>query len=147
MEHELSPVFSNLAQACEKQYRSREAELFWKASEYFDGSAAGSPKQSADTEAQLAESFGIDETDFIAHVRESAIATHDRGALRMATWATKVNAIQKSVAERYAKKGDTLLEGKSIFVCEACGFIFIGDEPPYVCPVCKAPALRFSKIE
>ncbi|MHB8936584.1 hypothetical protein [Rectinema subterraneum] len=37
MEHALGQVFSNLAKACEKQYRAREAELFWKVADYFDG--------------------------------------------------------------------------------------------------------------
>ncbi|GAB6277520.1 MAG: hypothetical protein SAMD01599839_20600 [Rectinema sp.] len=37
MEHAYGPIFSNLAKACEKQFRTREAELLWKLSGYFDG--------------------------------------------------------------------------------------------------------------
>lgn len=156
MEHAFAPVFSNLAKACEKQTRSREAELLWKIAEYFDGSGLsatwGENRNSSDsaqapsTFAEFAAAFGADESGYLAPVRDAAASDHDRGALRMATWASKVNAIQKSIAERYAKKGESLVEGRSIFVCEACGFIFIGDEAPAVCPVCKAPAMRFSRI-
>ena len=148
MEHACGPVFSNLAKACEKQSRTREAELFWKVADYFDGSLPGlaSGSEMGSTFAALSQAFQYDEDEFIAPASAAATDAKDRGALRMAVWSSKVNAIQKSVAERYAKQGDALLEGKSIFICEACGFIFIGMEAPEICPVCKAPRLRFSQI-
>jgi rubrerythrin len=144
MGHAYGPVFSNLAKACEKQYRQREAELLWKVAAYFAGYATGGDAAGF---AELASAIGSDEAQYIAPAREAAVAVGDRGALRMATWGGKVNAIQKSVAERYARKGDDLVARASVFVCEACGFISIGDEPPGLCPVCKAPALRFTKVE
>ena len=33
------------------------------------------------------------------------------------------------------------------FVCTVCGYIHEGDEPPAQCPVCKAPADKFKKME
>ena len=30
------------------------------------------------------------------------------------------------------------------FVCNVCGFVFEGDAPPDACPVCKAPASKFT---
>jgi len=38
------------------------------------------------------------------------------------------------------------MDDSSLFVCEACGFIFLGKAAPEICPVCKAPAKRFSKV-
>jgi rubrerythrin len=68
----------------------------------------------------------------------------NRGALRALTWAKKVATIQGSLTKRVsANKDGFLKEGQKIFVCDACGFLFIGDSPPDVCPVCKAPASRF----
>ena len=33
------------------------------------------------------------------------------------------------------------------FVCTVCGYVHEGDEPPAQCPVCKAPADKFKKME
>ena len=33
------------------------------------------------------------------------------------------------------------------WVCTVCGYVFEGDNPPEVCPVCKAPAAKFTKQE
>ncbi len=154
MELGYSAVFSNLAKACEKQFRTREAELCWKISGYFDGEVPAQATQSdgAQEDAHTMDLIDFaarcakDESSLFAATKGAAEEASDRGALRMAVWGGKVNAIQKSVAERAAKQGETLLQDKSIFVCEACGFIFIGQEAPEVCPVCKAPGFRFSKI-
>ena len=35
----------------------------------------------------------------------------------------------------------------SKFVCSVCGYIFEGESAPEVCPVCKAPAEKFNKID
>ncbi|MBQ3443542.1 MAG: NADH peroxidase [Selenomonadaceae bacterium] len=31
------------------------------------------------------------------------------------------------------------------YVCNVCGYVYEGDEPPIECPVCKAPADKFTK--
>ena len=33
------------------------------------------------------------------------------------------------------------------YVCTVCGYVHEGDEPPAQCPVCKAPADKFKKME
>lgn len=33
------------------------------------------------------------------------------------------------------------------WVCDICGYVHDGDEPPEVCPVCGAPKDKFSKVE
>lgn len=74
------------------------------------------------------------------------VAADNRGALRAVTWGHKVMTITKSLVGRVKQKGDEILnEGQSFFVCDGCGFISIGEEPPAICPVCKAPAARFEK--
>lgn len=143
MDHAYSPILSNLAKACDKQYRTRAAELFRILAEYFDKEPDG---KLATNFSGLVTNLGADEADFLEPIRSAASAVADRGALRMASWGSKVTAIQKSAAERYEKKGDDLLDGKSVFVCEACGFLFIGDQAPELCPVCKVQSFRFSKV-
>jgi Fe-S-cluster-containing hydrogenase component 2 len=31
-------------------------------------------------------------------------------------------------------------------VCTICGFVFVGDNPPELCPVCKVPNWKFEKV-
>ena len=33
------------------------------------------------------------------------------------------------------------------WVCAICGYVHEGDEPPAACPLCKAPASKFSKVQ
>ena len=33
------------------------------------------------------------------------------------------------------------------FVCQVCGYVYEGDSAPEFCPVCKAPASKFTKQE
>ncbi len=33
------------------------------------------------------------------------------------------------------------------YVCNVCGYVHEGDAPPEVCPICKAPAEKFTKQE
>ena len=43
MDHAYSPILSNLAKACEKQYQARAAELFRTLAEFFDKEPEGKP--------------------------------------------------------------------------------------------------------
>ncbi len=79
-------------------------------------------------------------------IQKLAESANDRGAQRALKWAQKVTTLQKSLIDRYLLKGEELLADSSLFVCEACGFIFLGKTAPEICPVCKAPAKRFSKV-
>ena len=40
-----------------------------------------------------------------------------------------------------------MLADTEIWICTACGFIYIGETPPELCPVCKVPSWKFEKIE
>ncbi len=40
-----------------------------------------------------------------------------------------------------------MLEGADVYVCTICGFVYIGDKLPGVCPVCKVPNWKFEKVE
>ena len=40
-----------------------------------------------------------------------------------------------------------MLEGTGVYVCTICGFVFLDDEPPAMCPVCKVPSWKFEKVE
>ena len=53
----------------------------------------------------------------------------------------------KSLLSRYQREGEKMLENTGVWVCTICGFVYIGNEPPELCPVCKVPPWKFEKIE
>ncbi|MDC7228126.1 MAG: rubredoxin [Spirochaetales bacterium] len=133
-------ICSNLAKAAEKQQNpGMAAEYSALAEKYDDG------KPSAEDLAGLKTLITEDLTVY-PDLQKAAESAGDRGAQRALRWGQKVTAIQKSLIDRFLSKGDALLDGKGLFVCEACGFIFLGDSAPDICPVCKAPVSRFSKV-
>ena len=76
-----------------------------------------------------------------------ASSEKDRGAMRALVWSEKVTRILKSILSRYEKEGDALLDNTGVYVCTICGYIYIGDTIPDICPVCKVPNWKFEKIE
>jgi rubredoxin len=142
---EMSALCSNLARGCEKQYKAEEASLFTELAKYFK---AASPKAEDPSMDGLLELIDRDLNEGFAAANAAAGAgTRDRGALRALTWSEKVTRIQKSLLERWQKEGSQMLENTGVWVCTICGFIYIGNEPPVLCPVCKVPSWKFEKIE
>ena len=137
----LSAIFSNLAKASDKQHRVEEAVLFRQLADFYVNEAAADKSTEASFEL-LASAVKEDTTTGFAIVRTQADSDKDRGALRAVTWGEKATKIQSAVLGRYARQQEALLADSSIFVCDICGFIFIGDEAPDICPVCKVPSLK-----
>ena len=71
----------------------------------------------------------------------------DRGALRCLVWSEKVTRMLQSLVNRYLKEGEQMLENTGVYVCTICGFIYVGESAPTLCPVCKVPAWKFEKME
>jgi len=140
---QLSALCSNLARGCEKQYKAEEAGLFRELADYF--AAITPPVNDASVESVAA----LLQKDFDNYpgVRATADAAPDRGAARICVWGEKVTRMLSSLAGRYLKEGEAMLEGTSVWVCTVCGFVYIGDEAPSLCPVCKVPDWKFEKVE
>ena len=142
---EMSVLCSNLARGCEKQYKAEEMALFRELAQYFK--AASAPAEDPDMD-KLLERINSDLNSGLPAARAAAGAEpRDRGALRALTWSEKVTMIQKSLLDRWQKEGDAMLQNTGVWVCTICGFIYIGDEPPALCPVCKVPGWKFEKVE
>ncbi|MBR4164680.1 MAG: rubredoxin [Lachnospiraceae bacterium] len=140
---QLAALFSNLARGCEKQYRPEEAGLFRELADYF---TAVTPEVNDVSVEKLAAELQSD-IDRYADVRAAADAASDRGAARICVWGEKVTRMLLSLVSRYLEEGEDMLAGSGIWVCSACGFIYVGEEAPELCPVCKVPAWKFEKIE
>ena len=53
----------------------------------------------------------------------------------------------QSLLTRYESEGDRMLESTGVWVCTVCGFVYVGDAAPELCPVCKVPSWKFEKVE
>ena len=140
---QLAALCSNLARGCEKQYRLEEAELFRELADYFASSAPAVDDPSVE---KLADALRSD-IDQYAGVRAAADAASDRGAARICVWGEKVTRMLYSLVSRYLEEGEDMLAGTGVWVCSTCGFVYVGDKDPELCPVCKVPAWKFEKIE
>lgn len=140
---QFSALCSNLARGCEKQYKNEEAELFRQLADYF---AAITPAVNDATVENIAKLLAEDIENYPS-VRSIADASADRGAARICVWGEKVTRMLSSLVNRYLDEGESWLAGNNIWVCTVCGFVFVGENPPELCPVCKVPAWKFEKME
>lgn len=140
---EVSALCSNLALACEKQYKPEEAALFTELAGYFKQKAA--PAKDLD----FASLYTLIENDLAVgfpQAKAAASDAKDRGAMRALVWSEKVTRILKALLARYQQEGDAMLDNTNVYVCTICGYIYVGDTLPEVCPVCKVPIWKFEKI-
>lgn len=140
---ELSAVCSNLSKACAKQMRHEEATLFEKLSAYYEKQSNPQIGNSFDDLSNLIEQ---DLSQGYAKATKVVQAEQDRGALRSLVWGEKATKLMKSLLARYERQGNALLENTSVFVCDICGFVYVGAEPPEVCPVCKVPSFKILPV-
>ena len=141
---EMSVICSNLARGCEKQYLSRQMEDFQKLAAFFLSKAE--PVQEASTQKLLEL---IEKDLYVGYPYGNAVTGEkpDRGALRCQVWSEKVTRMLQSLLTRYEREGDKMLENTGVWVCTVCGFVYVGDTPPALCPVCKVPSWKFEKVE
>ena len=141
---ELSVMCSNLARGCEKQYKNEEAGLFREIAAYF---AAVTPDEPDGDLTHLLSLFENDLTTGYPAVQSAAQTAGDRGTQRVCVWGQKVTVILNSLVQRYQREGSAFLRNTQIWVCSVCGFAYVGDTPPELCPVCKVPAWKFDRAE
>ena len=141
---ELSALLSNLARGCEKQYLPQQADDFRKLAEFFRSKAA--PVEEANT-AKLLELIDKDLSVGYPYGNAMAGEKPDRGGLRCQVWSEKVTRMLQSLLTRYESEGDKMLENTGVWVCTVCGFVYVGDIAPELCPVCKVPSWKFEKME
>lgn len=141
---QMSALCSNLSKGCEKQYLTEESGLFAKLAEFYRIKAGTVGNSSIQ---DIGEKLEEDLSAAFKNANAIAADAKDRGALRVLTWSEKVTRMIQSILARYEKEKDEMLNHTNIYVCEICGFIYIGDTPPDICPVCKVPNKKLTKIE
>lgn len=141
---EVSALCSNLARACEKMYKFNEEAKFKELSNYFK---AGANPVTDPSYEELLKQVEQDLDERFVNAEYIAKEAGDRGALRALTWTVKASRMLKSLLTRYKKEGDAMLENTGVYVCSICGYIYIGNDLPDLCPVCKVPNWKFDKVE
>ena len=141
---ELAAVCSNLARGCEKQYQAREAALFQELADFFTAATPDVPDASLDGLMAL---IRQDLDEGYPALSAAATAQGDRGTQRICVWGEKVTRMLDSLLSRYRREGEAFLEHTQVWVCTVCGFIYVGDSAPQICPVCKVPAWKFEAVE
>ncbi len=141
---ELAFICSSIALGCRRQYLDEEAALFETiAKEYLNIAPTDKIDTSFEHIAKLVtESIKKGYPEAYA----SAEAAKDRGAKRALTWTEGATRMLSLQLKQHLESGGANLKNTNIFVCEACGFISIGDEVPEFCPVCKVGSIKFRKI-
>lgn len=141
---ELNALFSNLSKGCEKQYRPEEAGLFKQLAEYYaTREMPAEPGLFSDLSTLIAQDL---EAGFVS-ANHVAAGDKDRGALRALTWTEKVTRMQTSLLRRFEQEQEAAFASTNVFVCEICGFIYVGETPPAICPVCKVPSFKIAPVE
>ena len=97
--------------------------------------------------AQLLALFQEDLAQGYPAYQAAAQAAGDRGSQRVRAWGEKVTTMVRSLLEQYLRQGEDFLKNTQVWVCTVCGFVYVGDVPPELCPVCKVPAWKFEKVE
>ena len=141
---ELAALCSNLARGCEKQYQEREAALFKELAVFFTAAAPPEPDPS------LEKLMGLIQRDLnegYPALNQAAKTASDRGTQRICVWGEKVTRMLDSLLSRYRREGEAFLQNTQVWVCTVCGFVYVGDKAPDLCPVCKVPAWKFEKVE
>lgn len=138
---EIAYICSNLAKSCEKQYLEEEQNLFQQLSDYYE-------KYVDAKDGTLDDLLTLVNKDIEEFNEAMNIANKldDRGAKRIITWANKSTNIVKAILTNYKEKGMDYIKNTKIWVCDICGFVYIGDESPQICPVCKVPSLKIMEV-
>ena len=141
---ELSAVFSNLAKGAEKQYKPEMSQLYSEIASYYKKKSEYVSSPDFNSLAKLVQA---DLDSGFPAAEEIAVNDRDRGARRALKWSTQVSKIIKSILTRLESGGTGFAVDKNVYVCDICGFIFVGNEKPEVCPVCKVPNFKMTQIK
>ena len=145
----LGVIFSNLAKGSEKQVLPKISEQFAILADYYSGISVSSQETTSSAEDSftlLQKALAEDLATGYAGASAVASVLPDRGALRSLVWGEKVSKMQTALLSRFEKQQDEMLRNTNLYVCEICGFLYMGDEPPEICPVCKVPSMKIRKV-
>ena len=103
-----------------------------------------------DTRVNLIDAIAVEEYEWTDMYKKFAEEARAEGFEEIAQKFESVGAIEKEHEERYRKllknvDDDVVFKSDQVTVwkCRNCGYVFVGDEAPEVCPVCDHPRAYF----
>ncbi len=139
--YEIAFILSNLARGCDKQYLKEESSLFRELAIYYENKEENEKGSLDDVLKKI-----DNDINYFERANKVFSKYEDRGAKRVINWASKSTNIMKVVINTYKDKGIDYLKNTKIWVCDICGFVYIGNTPPKVCPVCKVPSIKILEV-
>lgn len=139
---QIAYICSNLAKACEKQYLEEEQNIFLKLKNHYLNKAKIQNGNLKDIQNNIDNDIKEFET-----AMNIADKYQDRGAKRVINWASKSTNMMNVILNNYQEKGIDYIKNNKIWVCDICGFIYIGPTPPETCPICKVPNLKILEVK
>ena len=139
---EISYICSNLAKACEKEYLEEEQKLFTELAEHYS-----SKEDLKEGTLENVQSKVNDDIKEFKQAMDIADKYQDRGAKRVINWSSKATNMMNVILNNYKEKGLDYIKNTKIWVCDICGFIYVGDVPPEVCPICKVPSFKLLEVK
>lgn len=105
------------------------------------------------TEENLKIAAEGEEYEYKEMYKEFAEIAREEGFEEIARKFELVGEVEKEHEERYRKllaniDDDVVFKGNDVTVwkCRNCGYVFVGDEAPEVCPVCDHPRAYFERL-
>lgn len=139
---EIAYICSNLAKACEKQYLEEEKNLFQELYTHYISKEENQNGNLTDIQNNVK-----NDTEEFKKAMDIADKYQDRGAKRVINWASKATNMMNVILNNYNEKGIDYIKNTKIWVCDICGFIYIGDIPPKTCPICKVPSFKILEVK
>ncbi len=139
---EIAYICSNLAKACEKQYLEEEKNLFQELYTHYISKEENQNGNLTDIQNNVK-----NDTEEFKKAMDIADKYQDRGAKRVINWASKATNMMNVILNNYDEKGIDYIKNTKIWVCDICGFIYIGDIPPKTCPICKVPSFKILEVK
>lgn len=103
-----------------------------------------------DTLSNLLDAAAGENGEWTEMYKRMAEEAREEGFMAIAAKFDGVAAIEKRHEERYRKlaqlvKDKTVFKktDKKVWVCRNCGHVYVGNEPPKICPVCNHPQAYF----
>ncbi len=139
---QIAYICSNLAKACEKQYLEEEQTLFNELSDHYLNKTKPQKGNIDDIQNNINKDI-----EYFKQAMNIADQYQDRGAKRVINWASKATNMMNVIIKSYKEKGIDYLKNTKIWVCDICGFIYVGDVPPKTCPICKVPSFKILEVD
>ena len=82
------------------------------------------------------------------HLQPNIAYVNDINTDLLCVYTVIKDSVDELIEELKQYKNDSdFIKNTKVYVCDICGFIYVGDEKPEICPVCKVPSFKLLEVE